>query len=748
MEIYGNMVKCLLVKWDFGARALSLICFQSFHHSVGLMAHLVFTSRFQGVLNMFPSSNSRNRMYLFPECVARVPVSLWGGWAVFARRCATVRNRPQPSATFRNRPQPFATVRNRSREGRMAVPMVSSAKGVTFGGFQRCIASFRVAGVALCDIPTCYMTCQKWFCVAGAILLQRFGKMRCIFLGRRSTLDTLDVILRGRRRRVVLRVFCESNCQRCAKWWQGANSVAGVAFCDMSWKSTEASHETSSLRSVRKKTRRKTSILKLQMVKCKDVSHEMPVLMPQHVSSRVAGFFGAVAVSMWEAAKPIFVEGFKTGCHVVLRGRRDTSWHFHLFANASKIVLCGRRNTFASLSEVDLQFSWQAQHVVCRVATVLPVFLQIAMSGLHHVVTHGDTQYSAIHTPHFIPYTLHFTLHTLDFTLHTLHFTLYTQHFTLHTLHFTLYSPHLTLHTLHFTLHTVLSTLYTPHFTLYTPHFTLYSPHFTLYIPHFTLYTLHSTLYTLHFTLHTLHSTLSTLHFTFYSPHFTLKTFNSTLYTPHLTPYTLHFTLHTLHFTFHTPHFTLHTLHFPLHFLDSTLYTLHFTLHTLHSTLSTLHFTFRTLHSILYTLHSTLYTLHSTLYCPHLSPNTWNSTLYIPHSTLYTSHFILNTWNSTLYTPHFTLHTLHFTFHTSHLTLHTLHFTFHTLHFTLYTPHFTLYILLSTPYTPHFTLDTPHCTLHTLHSALYTPHFTLHTLHFTLHTLHFTLHTVLSTPYS
>ena len=48
---------------------------------------------------------------------------------------------------LRNRSQPSATVRNRPREARMAVPMASSAKRVTFGGFQRCIASFRVAGV-------------------------------------------------------------------------------------------------------------------------------------------------------------------------------------------------------------------------------------------------------------------------------------------------------------------------------------------------------------------------------------------------------------------------------------------------------------------------------------------------------------------------------------------------------------------------------------------------------------------------
>ena len=44
-----------------------------------------------------------------------------------------------------------ATVRNRSRDGRMAVPMVSFAEGVIFGGFKRRVASFRVAGVALRD---------------------------------------------------------------------------------------------------------------------------------------------------------------------------------------------------------------------------------------------------------------------------------------------------------------------------------------------------------------------------------------------------------------------------------------------------------------------------------------------------------------------------------------------------------------------------------------------------------------------
>ena len=102
-------------------------------------------------------------MLFFPECVARVPVSLWGsrGWG-----CVR--------STLRLRPQPSATVRNRPREGRMAMPMVSSAKGVTFGGFKHRVASFRVAGVALCDAQTCFAH------VSGSV-------SKVILSGRRNT---------------------------------------------------------------------------------------------------------------------------------------------------------------------------------------------------------------------------------------------------------------------------------------------------------------------------------------------------------------------------------------------------------------------------------------------------------------------------------------------------------------------------------------------------------------------------------
>ena len=66
---------------------------------------------------------------VLPECVARVPVSLWGsgGWGCVR---STSPNRPQPSATVRNRSQPFATVRNRSQ------PFARSPYGRAYGLWQ------------------------------------------------------------------------------------------------------------------------------------------------------------------------------------------------------------------------------------------------------------------------------------------------------------------------------------------------------------------------------------------------------------------------------------------------------------------------------------------------------------------------------------------------------------------------------------------------------------------------------------
>ena len=150
----------------------------------------------------------------FPECVAkgsRFTLGAWGPGALGVGTCSL--DAAFTSATTRNRPQPSATVRV---EVALAVPLQKWSLLIN-GGFQRRATSFRVAGVALRDIPTCFITCQKSLCVTGPILLRRFQKMGCIFRGRRSTLQTS---MRGRRstsQAVVLRAFCESHWQRCVK---------------------------------------------------------------------------------------------------------------------------------------------------------------------------------------------------------------------------------------------------------------------------------------------------------------------------------------------------------------------------------------------------------------------------------------------------------------------------------------------------------------------------------------------------
>jgi hypothetical protein len=69
-----------------------------------------------------------------------------------------------------------------------------------------------------------------------------------------------------------------------------------------------------------------------------------------------------------------------------------------VLCNVSKVVLCGRRNTFATFSEDAWQFPWQVQHFG-RVhrhfawqaqhfrRVVLSVFLQIALAGLCQLAT-------------------------------------------------------------------------------------------------------------------------------------------------------------------------------------------------------------------------------------------------------------------------------------------------------------------------------------------------------------------------
>ena len=235
---------------------------------------------------------------------------------VWALRCvrSTLRLWSQPSATGRSRSQPSATVRSRSQ------PFVWGPYGRAYGKFCRGGPFWRF------QTSGCFVSRGRrgtsWhsdvFCNVSKVVLR----------GRRNTFATFseDVLQfswqaqhfgRVHRhfswqaqhfRRVVLRVFCKSHWQGCVKWRQGANSVAGVAFCDMCWKLTEALHETEVANfQVLRKTRRKTSILKLQSVKsggslARNVRFGARTCL---VSS--LWFSCGVAVSMGEAAKPVLL---------------------------------------------------------------------------------------------------------------------------------------------------------------------------------------------------------------------------------------------------------------------------------------------------------------------------------------------------------------------------------------------------------------------------------------------------------
>ena len=68
----------------------------------------------------------------------------------------------------------------------------------------------------------------------------------------------------------------------------------------------------------------------------------------------------------------------------VSRGRRGTSCHSDVFCNVLKVVLCGRRNTFATFSDDLWQLSWQAQHFG---RVVLIVFF---VNGIGRAASSGD----------------------------------------------------------------------------------------------------------------------------------------------------------------------------------------------------------------------------------------------------------------------------------------------------------------------------------------------------------------------
>ena len=258
-----------------------------------------------------------------------------------------------------------ATVRNRSRDCYMAVPMLSSAEVVIFGGFKRLVASFRVAGVALRDIQTCFVTCRKSFCVAGAILLRRFQKMRCSFRGRRSTLD------------VSRWVFFANRIGRAASGddklqipWQAWHFVT----CAENWRKPCTKHRFwgRKISGSWKKLVGKRRFWCYKVWKSEQVSHEMLVLMLPRVSSRVSGLL-VVSPCLWGKLQNMDFRHV-SNCENWRRSRTKCWFWCSYVSCLGSLVFLWRRRVYGGSCEtspfrrfpsrLSCRFAWQAWHFV------------------------------------------------------------------------------------------------------------------------------------------------------------------------------------------------------------------------------------------------------------------------------------------------------------------------------------------------------------------------------------------------
>ena len=121
---------------------------------------------------------------------------------------------------------------------------------------------------------------------------------------------------------------------------------------------------------VLRKTRRKTSILKLQSVKIEEVSHEMLVLVLPPVSSRVSGF-PVASLCLWGKLQNL------SFCHVAncenWRKSRTKCWFFCLHVSClESLVFLWRRRVYGASwktcpfrmfpSRLSCCFAWQTWH--------------------------------------------------------------------------------------------------------------------------------------------------------------------------------------------------------------------------------------------------------------------------------------------------------------------------------------------------------------------------------------------------
>ena len=112
----------------------------------------------------------------------------------------------------------LATVSNRRKHDCVGTLWPCLRGVVTFGGLKRRAASFRVGGMALCDILTCLS--QVVF-LTSAMHFARFSEDEFHVSWQAHKFGDLNRLFAWRvhhLRRMVLCVFCESHCQGCVKW--------------------------------------------------------------------------------------------------------------------------------------------------------------------------------------------------------------------------------------------------------------------------------------------------------------------------------------------------------------------------------------------------------------------------------------------------------------------------------------------------------------------------------------------------
>ena len=142
----------------------------------------------------------------FPECVASSKGSrftLFGGGAVFATHCTTVRNRLQPSAAVRNRPQPCTW----GRYGRAFGEFYESGHFWRFQTSRSLVSPGRRGTLWHSNM---FQNLSKVVFCGRRNAFSSFQKMRCTFPGAHSTLVISIVMRAGGRLYLQIWVACTS----------------------------------------------------------------------------------------------------------------------------------------------------------------------------------------------------------------------------------------------------------------------------------------------------------------------------------------------------------------------------------------------------------------------------------------------------------------------------------------------------------------------------------------------------------